>query len=188
MPRTADFRPQILARLKAGKGQRAIARELGCSPGYVGEVARAEKAARAPGQRRGRNSTSPPAATDAALRGRAYRANKNLEAASGELVDRGELAARMRLASLRATDELLRLMEERKVGAYQLTGAAALLAKTAELLDGHATERTEAIPAGEREAVAERLLDDALETVERAGLRVLPGGLDDDRDDERAAG
>ena len=44
---------------------------------------------------------------------------------------------------------------------------------------GQTADDWPAVGEDDRQAVAERLLDDALETVERAGLRVVAGGRDD---------
>ena len=86
-------------------------------------------------------------------------------------MDRQALASRMRLASFRATEELLRLIGEQKVGAYHLTGAAALLAKTAELLSGEATERTETT-----EGDSDALAGEVVSLLRRQGLELVVGG------------
>ena len=83
------------------------------------------------------------------------------------VVERGELAQAQRRVSMKATAALDAAIDSGRVAPFNLIGAATALAKSAELLDGRATERVEA--PQDREAEAEALVD----ALERSGAKVI---------------
>ena len=174
---TPDAVAERVKELKAAGGSvRKIAAATGLALATVQRIVGSDPNARRPERAPTRTRAKPSTRKRAARPGRkattpaerqVERATKTIATVAATAVERGELAQDQRRVAQKATLALEAKIDAGTVGPFHLIGAATYLAKSAELLDGRATERVEA--PQDREAEAEALVD----ALERSGAKVI---------------